>query len=215
MEISVFLISGPRFTKALLDEFNSSDEFNSFYTSQNRRILLHGRLWIKFVWIKFDDNATYEQGLSHRSLKGRETLHYLLKSPLPGEPCLACIRAAVLVEWHLRLFVAKMKTITKKHKRDVLSIAHQCLWQFVCEKWKYPVFGIRSWRRLSVDLRPRLLLPTSFISWNTRVHSTNLCIETNYPTETITRLRGKFIQYSSTARLIASSPSVKWELYGK
>ena len=47
-------------------------------------------------------------------------------------------------------------------------------------------------------------------------------IEANYPTETITRLRGKFNQYSSTARLIASSPSVKWEfvweiksLYGK
>ena len=164
MEISVFLISGPRFTKSLLDEFNSSDEFNSFYTSQNRRILLHGRLWIEFVWIKFDHSATYKQGLSHRSLKGRETLHYLLKSPLPVEPCLTCIRSAVLVEWHLRSFVAKMKTNTKKHKRDVLSIAHQCLWHFVYEKWKDPVFGIRSWRRLSVDLRPRLLLTTSFVS---------------------------------------------------
>jgi len=146
------------------DEFNSSDEFNSFYTSQNRRILLHRRLWTEFVWIKFDDNATYKQALSHRSLKGRATLHYLLKSPLPVEPCLACIRAAVLVEWHLRLFAAKMKTNTKKHKRNVFGIAHQCLWHLVCEKWKDPVFGIRSWRRLSVDLRPRLLLPTSFIS---------------------------------------------------
>ena len=144
----MFLTSGPRFTKALLDHFNSSNEFNSFWTSQNRRIFLHWRLYIEFVWIKFDD----------------KTLHYLVKSPLPVEPCLAYIRAAVLVEWHLRSFVAKMKTNTKKHKRDVFSIAHRCLWHFVCEKWKYPVFGIRSWRQLSVDLRPRLLLPTSFIS---------------------------------------------------
>ena len=153
MEISVFLTSGLRFTLVLLDEFNS------FHTSQNRRILSHGRLWIEFVWIKFDHSAMDKQGLSHRSLKGRETLHYLLKSPLPVDPWLACIRAAVLVEWHLRSFVAKMKTNTKKHKRDVFSIAHQCLWHFVCKKWKDPVFRIRSWRRLSVDLRPRLLLP--------------------------------------------------------
>lgn len=126
----MFLTSGPRFAKELLDDFNSSNEFNSFWTSQNRRIFLHWRLYIEFVWIKFDDNATYKQGLSHRSLKGRETLHYLVKSPLPVEPCLAYIRAAVLVEWHLRSFVAKMKTNTKKHKRDVFSIARQCLWHF-------------------------------------------------------------------------------------
>ena len=31
-----------------LDEFNSSDEFNSFCTSQYPRILLNGKLWIKF-----------------------------------------------------------------------------------------------------------------------------------------------------------------------
>ena len=41
-------------------------------------------------------------------------------------------------------------------------------------------------------------------------HGTLACInriyaiEANYPTETITRLRGKFNQYSSTARLILS-----------
>lgn len=44
------------------------------------------------------DSTTYKQGLSHKSLKGREILHYLLKTPLPVEPYLACIRAAVLVE---------------------------------------------------------------------------------------------------------------------
>ena len=31
-----------------LDEFNSSDESNSFYTSQYPRIFLNGKLWIKF-----------------------------------------------------------------------------------------------------------------------------------------------------------------------
>ena len=46
-----------------MDEFNSSNEFNSFYTLQDRRILLHGQLRNKFVYIKFDDCATYEQGL--------------------------------------------------------------------------------------------------------------------------------------------------------
>ena len=47
----------------VLDESNSSDDFNSFYTSQNRRILLHIELRNRFVCIKFDDCATYEVGL--------------------------------------------------------------------------------------------------------------------------------------------------------
>ena len=52
----------------LFGEFDySSDEFNSFYMSHNRQILLHwlhGRLWIEFIWIKFDDCVTYKQGLT-------------------------------------------------------------------------------------------------------------------------------------------------------
>ena len=40
------------------------DEFNSYYTSQNRRIYMCGKLCIKLVWIKFDHCVTYKLGLT-------------------------------------------------------------------------------------------------------------------------------------------------------
>ena len=54
-------------------------------------------------------------------------------------------------------------------------------------------------------LNARDTIPNGTLAFIDRIYAK----ESNYPTETATRLREVFIQYSSTARPIASSPCVK------